>query len=78
MPIEKVVAIIAEGCTDYADGDDPGYFNIEFDPGKGELVVSYAPDGDMDGTEFEAQFAATEYRFALVTAGLGWPSGGVL
>jgi len=32
----------------------------------------------MDGTEFEARFAETEYRFALVSAGLGWPDGGAL
>jgi hypothetical protein len=76
MSIEKVVEIIAEGCADYADGDDPGRFSIEFDPSKGELVVSYSPDGDMDGTEFEAQFTATKHRFALVSAGLGWPEGG--
>jgi len=77
MPIEKVVEIIAEGCADYADGDDPGYFRIGYDPNVGELVVSYSPDGDLDGTEFEAQFAATEYRFALISAGLGCPDGGV-
>jgi hypothetical protein len=72
MPVEKMIAIVAEGCADYTDGDDPGYFNIKFDPSKGELVVSYAPDE----AEFEAQFAATEYRFTLATTGLGWPSGG--
>jgi hypothetical protein len=76
MPVEKMIAIVAEGCADYTDGDDPGRFNIEFDPSKGELVVSYAPDEDMNEAEFEAQFAATEHRFALVSAGLGWPEGG--
>jgi hypothetical protein len=76
MPVEKMVAIIAEGCADYTDGDDPGYFNIKFDPSKVELIVSYAPDEAMNGAEFEAQFAATEHRFTLVSTGLGWPEGG--
>jgi hypothetical protein len=44
---------------------------------KGELVVSYSPHPGLDGTEFEARFTATEYRFALISAGLGCPEGGV-
>jgi len=76
MSIEELVELIGEGCVGYADGDDPGWFNIWFNPSKGELVVSYSPDGGIGGTEFEARFAATEYRFALISADLGCPEGG--
>lgn len=79
MPVEKLVEQIAQGCTDYADGDDPGHFKIEHDPATGVLTVSYAPDTDMDGTEFEAPFGVTSFSFvpaAPAASGLGWPEGG--
>jgi hypothetical protein len=79
MPIAKLVELIAEGCADYADGDDPGYFRISYDPNVGELFIAYEPDTDQDGTEFEARHLPTTYLFTVGTkssAALGWPEGG--
>jgi len=80
MPIEELVELIAEGCADYADGDDPGRFLIGYDPNVGELFIAYEPDTDQDGTEFEARHLPTTYLFSVGTkpsAGLGCPDGGV-
>lgn len=80
MPIEKLVELIAEGCADYADGDDPGYFRMGYDSDAGELFIAYEPDTEQDGTEFEARHLPTTYLFTVGTkpasTGLGWPEDG--
>lgn len=74
MPITKLVGSIDERCTDYADGDDPGFFEISYSPDTGELSIFYEPDNDQNGSEFEARHLRTMYLFTARTqTGLGWP-----
>jgi hypothetical protein len=62
MPADVLLdELIGDTSSDYADGDNPGYFRYSFDPASGELTVRYEPDGEA-GTEYAETI--TVFRFA--------------
>lgn len=70
MPIEDMIRVVGEGSEDYADGDDPGYFRIRWNPDAGELALGYEPDRDAD-----PQYRPTEHVFRYgARARVGGPS----
>lgn len=58
MPVDDMVRVVGEGSVDYADGDDPGYFRIHWNPDASELILGYEPDESAD-----PQYRRTEHVF---------------
>lgn len=70
MPVDDMVRVVGEGSVDYADGDDPGYFRIQWNPDASELILGYEPDESA-----EPQYRHTEHVFRYgAQARVGAPS----
>jgi hypothetical protein len=72
MPVEMLVEEAAPE-SDYADGDNPGWFSGQWNPDSRELVLKYQADDDCEPEYL--QYRSTEHVFRLgAQARVGGPS----